>query len=232
MTTVTVTARVVKEHAERRSEILDAGQALFYEKGYEKTSVANILEVVGIAKGTFYHYFDSKEDLLDQIIERQSGRIDGIIAPIAEHSTLPAIEKFNQFFLTVGHYKASNKAVMMMLTKVLYAEENIKLLHKMSRHRKRVVAPKLAMIISQGVSEGVFGVDSALYAAEMILEMGNSLGDEFGRIVLEEELDDLHKQQYLERCEAYDRAAARILGAREGSLCIFDRAVLETFFEE
>ena len=225
-------ARVVKEHDERRNELLDVAQGLFYEKGYENTSVANIIELVGIAKGTFYHYFDSKADLLDQIIERQSGRIDKVIDPILEDSDLSAVEKFNRLFLTVGQYKAANKAVMLLLTRVLYAEENVKLLYKMSRHRIRVVTPKLAAILAQGISEGVFKVDNAVYAAEIILEMGNSLGDEFGRIVLEEELDDLHKQQYLDRCEAYDRAAERILGAEKGSLCMFDREVLGVFFEE
>ena len=53
--------RIVKEHEERKNEILDTAEILFEEKGYDKCSVNDILNRIGIAKGTFYHYFKSKE---------------------------------------------------------------------------------------------------------------------------------------------------------------------------
>lgn len=53
----------------RRSEILDVAQRLFYLKGYDQTSVQDIITEIGIAKGTFYHYFNSKLELLDAIID-------------------------------------------------------------------------------------------------------------------------------------------------------------------
>lgn len=62
--------RVVKEHEERRNEILNTAQTLFVTKGYMKTTINDILQAIGIAKGTFYHYFKSKEEVLDAIIER------------------------------------------------------------------------------------------------------------------------------------------------------------------
>jgi AcrR family transcriptional regulator len=43
----------------RRTEILDVAQSLFYRKGYEPTSVQDIITEIGIAKGTFYHYFSA-----------------------------------------------------------------------------------------------------------------------------------------------------------------------------
>ena len=63
-------ARIVKEADERRNEILDAAETLFTEKGYSKTTIIDILNQVGIAKGTFYYYFKSKEEVMDAIIER------------------------------------------------------------------------------------------------------------------------------------------------------------------
>ena len=53
-------ARTVKEPDVRRNEILDVAQQFFYTKGYEQTSVHDIIDQIGIAKGTFYHYFGSK----------------------------------------------------------------------------------------------------------------------------------------------------------------------------
>lgn len=62
--------RTVKEYEERRNEILDTAEKLFVSKGYMKTTVNDILREIGIAKGTFYHYFKSKEEVMDAIITR------------------------------------------------------------------------------------------------------------------------------------------------------------------
>ena len=61
--------RVTKEYGERRSEILAAAEKLFFERGYEETSVESIIEAITISKGTFYYYFKSKEDLLESVVE-------------------------------------------------------------------------------------------------------------------------------------------------------------------
>ena len=68
-------ARITKEYYERKNEILDAAQELFLTQGYEKTSVDNIIKKVGVAKGTFYYYFKSKEDLLDKLVKRMTDKI-------------------------------------------------------------------------------------------------------------------------------------------------------------
>ncbi|MDD6795042.1 MAG: TetR/AcrR family transcriptional regulator [Clostridiaceae bacterium] len=61
--------RIVKEPAERKQEILDAAIKVFYEKGYDKTSISDIAEKLGIAQGLCYRYFKSKEELFDNAIE-------------------------------------------------------------------------------------------------------------------------------------------------------------------
>ena len=62
--------RIVKEHDERKNEIIDTASHIFAQKGYDKTSVNDILNAIGIAKGTFYHYFKSKEEVLDAVITK------------------------------------------------------------------------------------------------------------------------------------------------------------------
>lgn len=54
----------------KRTEILNFATDLFMTKGYEPTTVNMILKAIGIAKGTFYYYFDSKEALMDAVIMR------------------------------------------------------------------------------------------------------------------------------------------------------------------
>ena len=60
--------RIVKKPEERWQEIVSAAQELFLEKEYEKTSLQDVMNKVGIAKGTVYHYFNSKEELLEAVV--------------------------------------------------------------------------------------------------------------------------------------------------------------------
>src|SRR5262249_29229157 len=61
--------RVVKQPAVRRQEIVVAARDLFQLRGYEQTSMQDVMAQVGIAKGTIYHYFASKDALLEAVIE-------------------------------------------------------------------------------------------------------------------------------------------------------------------
>ena len=56
--------RVVKEAEERKEEILDAAEKMFAMKGFDNTSTGDILDAVGIARGTLYYHFKSKEEIL------------------------------------------------------------------------------------------------------------------------------------------------------------------------
>ena len=54
----------------KRDEIIKTATALFFEKGYEATSVRMIMEIVNGEIGMFYHYFKSKEELFDRVVEK------------------------------------------------------------------------------------------------------------------------------------------------------------------
>ena len=67
--------RVTKEPDVRRQELMDAAVHVFKEKGIGRTTVADITAAAGVAKGTFYLYFDSKEHLLGALKEQFIGEI-------------------------------------------------------------------------------------------------------------------------------------------------------------
>ncbi|UCF09236.1 MAG: helix-turn-helix transcriptional regulator, partial [Thermoplasmata archaeon] len=62
--------RVVKEPEERREELMDVAEKLIIKKGFEKTTVSDIVKKAKVAQGTFYYYFESKDDVLNAIINR------------------------------------------------------------------------------------------------------------------------------------------------------------------
>ena len=85
--------RVVKEAAERRNEILDTAEKLFITKGYDKTSTNDILDRVGIARGTLYYHFKSKEEILNAMIERINGALITKAKTIASDTSIPVIDR-------------------------------------------------------------------------------------------------------------------------------------------
>jgi AcrR family transcriptional regulator len=81
MTVKTIRKRITKSPGERRQDLLDAAVHVFAQKGIGKTTVSDVTEAAGVAKGTFYLYFDSKDRLVaalkerfvDEILEHASG---------------------------------------------------------------------------------------------------------------------------------------------------------------
>lgn len=62
--------RISKDPAERKQEIIETAMRLFYEKGYEKTSISDIAREMNVAQGLCYRYFPSKEALFDTAVEQ------------------------------------------------------------------------------------------------------------------------------------------------------------------
>ena len=55
-----------------RDEIIEAAKALFYRRGYAQTSFSDIVSYTGIQRGNIYHYFKTKDDILDAVIEQRA----------------------------------------------------------------------------------------------------------------------------------------------------------------
>ena len=63
-------ARPAQDPQIRINEILDAAETLFYERGYQPTMISDIVRKIGVAQGTFYYYFTSKEEIVVALINR------------------------------------------------------------------------------------------------------------------------------------------------------------------
>src|SRR4249920_3758376 len=102
-------ARIVKEqaYAVKRNEILDATQRLVYTKGYEQMTIQDILDELQISKGAFYHYFDSKQALLEALIERTLDQGIKLILPIVQNPHLPALEKLQSYFARIARWRTA-----------------------------------------------------------------------------------------------------------------------------
>ncbi len=219
--------RIVKEHNVRKNEILDTARKFFYQKGYDKTVIQDILDELGIAKGTFYHYFKSKIALLDALIDKVTDETVAAVKPIID-SEANAIEKFNALFRTVGSTKMENIEVMLIMLRIFYQDENAIIRDKMIKKEIEKIAPLFSIIIKQGVKEGLFNTPYPDDVGEIILQMGKNLHGIVDKSILEahENPDYLKKNpDYLKvikrKQELYVNAIERLLGAHEGAIEIY-----------
>ena len=93
-------ARITKDPVVRSNEIIDAAEHLFYSVGYDETSVSDIVKAVGVAQGTFYNYFASKEAVLEALVQRHVSKIYAKLAGI-ENAEMTAIQKYEKMFYTI-----------------------------------------------------------------------------------------------------------------------------------
>ena len=209
--------RVVKDYDERRNEILDVAWRLFYGVGYGQTTINAIIVETGIAKGTFYHYFQSKAGLLDGLVERLSAEILAAVAPTLE-TDIPAVEKFRYLYRTAGAIKMAHVDLMIPMLRVLFDDENIVLRHKMLRSGREVAVPLYARIIGQGVDEGVFETPDPEGTARIIVDLWYSLSEPFARLMLAAPQRPEAADRIMDLLRLHEQAVERILGAAPGSL--------------
>jgi AcrR family transcriptional regulator len=218
--------RIIKKYEERKKEIMDTAQSLFYQKGYENTSVNFIIETIGISKGTFYYYFKSKEDLLDNIVEEFTKEIISRLESVANDNSIDAITKLNEFYRQASMYKVKNIALIKTLVNTLYNDKNLLLRYKMNKRTVETTLPLLSKVFEQGKNEGSFDIEYPEATARIILLFGTSMGEHNAKLMmnLEENPDNINELQ--KHLNLYQMSVQRILGAPEGSIKIFDEHII------
>ncbi len=225
-------ARTVKEkeYAVRRNEILDVAQRLVYTRGYEQMAIQDILDELQISKGAFYHYFDSKQELLEALIERMYQEAEQLLIPIAQEPYLPALEKLQRFFDTAARWKTARKTFILSLLRVWYADENVIVRQKVQATLVKRATPMLTGIICQGIQEGVLTTSFPDQVGDIVFSILLGLGDVFAELLLagEPQRDGLQRAATI--TAAYNDALERVLGAPTGSLNLMDEETLKEWF--
>jgi AcrR family transcriptional regulator len=144
--------RVVKEAEERRNEILDAADKLFGQKGFDGTSTNDILEKVGIARGTLYYHFKSKEDIVDALIERYNVQLLGAAQEFAADKSIPVNERIIRVVMALNISGGSAKEIM----EHIHKPQNALMHQKIQKVIINGVTPILTGIIREGIEQGMF----------------------------------------------------------------------------
>lgn len=211
-------ARQTKDYEIRKQEFLDAARELFYTAGYDETSVATIIDKVGVSKGTFYHYFNSKDELLDDLVKHLTKTIIDALSEVVDDPEIDAITKMNKIFERSGDYKVTNKDLIMTLIRTLYNDKNLRLRLKMNERTLELMSPLMLKIINQGLAEGVFDTAFPEEVSEMIFTLAIGMGEKIAHLILGIDEHPENAEILFSTFDMYQNAIERFLGAPEGSI--------------
>jgi AcrR family transcriptional regulator len=224
-------ARILKheEHMAKRNEILNAAQKLVYTKGYELMAIQDILNELGISKGNFFHYFTSKQAMLEALIERHMGEGESQLTPVVKDEELSAIEKLNQYFIIAGKWKTGQKEYLIKLMRIWYSDGNAIVRQKMLSSSTKRIAPMLDSIILQGVSEGTFKPAYPGLAGEIMLSLIQSCWDRVTGILLANMQRSDSSRQMKETIAAYTDSIEKVLGVPTSTFNLIDHETIDVW---
>ncbi|NLU44157.1 MAG: TetR/AcrR family transcriptional regulator [Acholeplasmataceae bacterium] len=148
-------ARITKDPVVRRNEIIDAAEKLFYSVGYDETSVSDIVKAIGVAQGTFYNYFTSKDAVLEALVQRHVSKIYIKLEGI-EKSEMTAVQKFEKMFYTIFENLRNGDG---WVFDFLYYNKHLQITEKIIRQGGNMFLPFTKKIIEEGNRKGEFSAD-------------------------------------------------------------------------
>jgi len=229
----TVLPRVIKQPEIRSAELLDCAQRLFFERGYDNTTVNDIIREAGLSKGAFYHYFVSKEALLEALAARLARDSIAELRPLLEDPSLDAIGRINALFSGARQLNIELAPRLRKTFSVLFRPENIALFHRVDQAGRELAMPIFTDLLRKGSEEGVLDVPDPEAFAEMLLQLRLIFRDVMYQATRMAERGNVDEAVWMleERLRLYGIAFERLLKLPDGTIDSaqpgFARAFLE-----
>ena len=217
-------------HMVRREAFVDSAQRLMQAKGYEQMSIQDVLDELDASRGAFYHYFDSKQALLEAVIDRMVDAGLGAVAPIVDDPGLPATEKLQKVFSGIGQWKTDRKGLVMSLIEVWLSDHNAIVREKLRRTTVERMVPLLSRIVEQGVEEGTFIVSSPTETARVLVMLLQGFQDGATELFVARQKRLISYEDVKRRMATFAEAFDRVLGVAVGQMGFADEAILREWF--
>ena len=206
----------------RRQAILDTAEALFFERGYEETSVQDILDAMGLSKGGFCHHFESKMAVLEAVSARRAEQKFSQAARELRASSLGALDKLNRLFSLVNLFEREQPEFVLMVLNVCFRGGDAALLRSIREVTLHHLGPLMDEIIAQGLRDGVFYTRQAGGIGRLLLLLAHDVEDEAARLLVDGEGKPESVVAVIDTLNVYRDTVELILNAPYGSVRLFD----------
>jgi TetR/AcrR family fatty acid metabolism transcriptional regulator len=161
------------DRAAKRDRILDAAERVFAQRGFFTAKVADIAREAGVADGTIYLYFKSKDDLLISLFESRMERVNALLAAAVAGATTPRAKLMAFVTAYVGMIAEQPTAAEVLTIEL---RQSTKFMREYSAQRFGELLRLLAGVIAEGQAAGVWSdTVPAPHAARMIWGMLDEL---------------------------------------------------------
>jgi AcrR family transcriptional regulator len=164
--------RIVKQPEERRADIIRVARSLFQARSYANTSMQDVMDELGIAKGTIYYYFKSKDELLEGVVTDIVDEAAIYMQTLADQTKGGAMDKLS-VLIKAGNLTEDNRS----LWEDLHRQGNENMHVRILAMALAKQAPIYAELIKQGCAEGIFQTDTPFETAECMLTAFSFLTD-------------------------------------------------------
>ncbi|MCZ4092289.1 TetR/AcrR family transcriptional regulator [Sinorhizobium psoraleae] len=224
-------ARIIKSPDVRTNELIDCAQRLFFEHGYENTTVNDVIREARLSKGAFYHYFASKEALLEALAARMARQSLDEMRPLLDDPLLDAVGRLNALFANSRRMKVDMAPQLKNTFNALFKPENIVLYHRIDEALTAVTLPFMTEILRRGQEEGTLDAPDPEAMALMLLNLRLGVAKVMHRALQQAEAGDVENAAAMldSWMQSYGLAVERILKLPEGSIQVTEPGFARAF---
>ena len=211
----------MKKGLARREQIIETAERLFYARGYEQTSVQDILDELNLSKGGFYHHFESKLQVLEAICARQGETDRAAMEEAFRQNAGDAVAQLNALLAVCGLWRSDRMDFATLMIRVAYRGRSFQLRDTMRRVMMESALPFMNRIVEAGLAENVFFTRFPGEIGELILQLFANITDDIAMALTEGE-ETAALGRALSRLEACRAAVETLLNAPFGSVQLYD----------
>ena len=217
----------------KKQEILRTAELRFCRYGYETTSIQDILDDLRTSKGSFYHHFESKESLLEEICKNRARSHSDSVIDLAEQETDP-LRKINILFSGIIPFSGEKLSFLMMILPVFSLSEGIHIRNCYERELTALYSASVASVLEAGHSLGVFSCRNPEFYGRISIQIIHHLWLEICDLVISNESTGTKTDpaDLLQLVDQYRIILERILSAPYGSIDLVQLTDLQGMIEQ
>ena len=177
---------------ELRDKILHSAYNLLAEKGYEKTTIADIIKEAKCSKGGFYHHFKSKEEIVEAITMDYIKVLRGYYEDVIQESEGSVIDLLNNIIITINRYKEEQIKEWPKLTKIFAFSGNHLVINKLAYHFELITTEFYTKLFYMGIEKGIFNIKYPQFLAGMWTREILRLYSMANKVIYLDDLEDLN----------------------------------------